>query len=97
MPSKKTLPQEDRLIRSVDRLNASVQHLVEQQEEQAKMSRRFGFFFMRGVLYGLGILVAIAIVIPIIIQLLYSVQWVPLLGDFLVQIIERMESVSNLK
>ncbi|PIR48647.1 hypothetical protein COU80_02990 [Candidatus Peregrinibacteria bacterium CG10_big_fil_rev_8_21_14_0_10_55_24] len=94
----KALPSsEDRLVRSLDRLNTSVTALIELQTEQSKTSRRLGFFFLRGVFYGLGILVAIAIIIPIVIQILHSVQWVPLLGDFLIEVIERMEQASQVR
>ena len=52
--------------------------------------------FLRGIAYGLGILVALAIVVPVIITLLSTIEWVPLVGDFVSEIIRRIEAAKPL-
>lgn len=48
--------------------------------------------FLRGVLYGIGILVAFAIVVPIILALLSRFDWIPIIGDVITEIITRIEA-----
>ncbi|MBU0457867.1 hypothetical protein KJ652_05180 [Patescibacteria group bacterium] len=94
MPSKpKTIEQ--KLIASIDHLNDSVQRLTKKSTAVAEAGRSVGIYFFRGIMYGLGILFAIAIVIPLTIWALQWVEWVPLIGDFLADIAARMGEVSR--
>ena len=47
-------------------------------------------------MYGLGFLFAFVIVIPLIVWMLQYIEWIPMLGDLIVNIIERIEEVSKL-
>lgn len=51
--------------------------------------------FIRGIVYGLGIVVAIALVIPIIIAVLGQFDWVPFIGEMVGEVILRIESAQK--
>ncbi|MDP7069366.1 MAG: DUF5665 domain-containing protein [Candidatus Peribacteraceae bacterium] len=51
--------------------------------------------FIRGIVYGLGIVVAVALVLPFIIYLLSTIDWIPFIGDFVSEIAERMQQAGN--
>ena len=51
--------------------------------------------FIRGIVYGLGILVAVALVVPLLLALLSSVDWIPVLGDIFAEIVIRMEDAQG--
>ncbi len=63
--------------------------------EIVRPKRLYTFYFMRGVLQSLGVLVAIAIIIPLllplVITLLRQIEWVPILGDTVSRIITQVE------
>lgn len=92
MPTQKK--DTDALLKSVKQLDKSMQKIVEQNKELLDPIRNLQLYFLRGVLYGIGIIVAVAIVIPFVIHLLRYVEWVPLIGDFLVEIVEQIEQAN---
>jgi hypothetical protein len=49
------------------------------------------FTFLKGVASGLGVIAAVAIVVPIVVAMLRGVQWIPVIGNFVNQIAEQME------
>ena len=51
--------------------------------------------FLRGIVYGLGILVAISLVVPLIIALLGSIDWIPYIGDVIADIALRIQSAQR--
>lgn len=57
--------------------------------------KRMGVAFGRGVLYGLGVLTAVAVVFPFIILMLNMVDWVPVLGDFFADVSNRIEEAQT--
>lgn len=63
--------------------------------ELVRPKRLYMFYFVRGMLQSLGVLVAIAIVIPLLVPIfiavLRHVEWVPILGDTVSRIIEQVE------
>ena len=48
--------------------------------------------YVRGIVYGLGALTAVAIVVPLIISMLHQVEWVPVVGDFVERVVTRIET-----
>ncbi|MDD5623781.1 MAG: DUF5665 domain-containing protein [Candidatus Peribacteraceae bacterium] len=82
-----TPPRDERLTKTLQHLDASVAHL----QSALHRHRRPWDSFYRGILYGLGMIVAFAIIVPVIIAMLRMVEWVPLVGDFLTNVIIRME------
>ena len=95
MPSKKS-SIESTLIDSIDHLNDSIQRLSKRSRAIVDSSKSFGIYFLRGVMYGLGFLFAFVIIIPLLVWLLQYVEWVPLLGDFIADVIQRIEAASQL-
>jgi len=94
MPSKKkSLSIDKELVKSLDHLNDSIQRF---SMKYSDVPRSLGLYFLRGVLYGLGFLFAIAIVIPVVVWLLQWVEWVPLIGDFVAEIVKRMQEVTSI-
>jgi hypothetical protein len=51
--------------------------------------------FLRGIVYGLGIIVAIALVLPLLLWLLSSIDWIPFIGDIVSDIVLRMEGAQR--
>ncbi len=51
--------------------------------------------FIRGIVYGLGIIVSIAIVLPILLWLLSTIDWIPFIGDIVSDVISRMEGAKR--
>jgi|TARA_Y100000310_G_scaffold300736_1_gene336650 hypothetical protein len=95
--SAKSTSTDEQLKRSIDRLENTVRKLPEQYAAVFHPGKNLFMHFLRGIVYGLGMIVAIALVIPFAILLVDQVQWIPLLGDFLNEIVSRMEQVRTLK
>jgi len=51
------------------------------------------FNFCKGIAYGFGALVAVAIVVPLLIAFLQKVDWVPMVGRFASDVARQMEQV----
>jgi len=51
--------------------------------------------FVRGIVYGLGIIVSIAIVLPFLLAILSTIDWIPYIGDLITEIVYRMESAQR--
>lgn len=47
--------------------------------------------FLQGLAYGLGFVVAVAVLVPILVWMLRSVNWPPLVAHFVDQVTEQME------
>lgn len=90
-PSKKKTSSEAELIRTIKNLEKTISELPEHYAYIFHPGKSLFIAFIKGIMYGLGILIAIALVVPFIISVLQSVEWVPLIGDFLVDIAARIE------
>ena len=53
--------------------------------------------FEEGIMYGLGMIVAFAIVAPLLVWLLSFLNWVPLVSDFVVQVTETVQQTSPVR
>lgn len=51
--------------------------------------------FLKGIFYGLGMIVAFAIVVPGVVWFLGTFDWVPFLSDVALQVAERMQDANN--
>jgi hypothetical protein len=91
---KKTVNSEEReLVKAIKQLDEHMKKVADFYEPQ----RYYVSGFLRGIVYGLGILVAVALVVPLIITLLRSVEWIPLIGDIVVDISQRIENARMLR
>ena len=75
---KKTLAEEE-LAKTLRHLEKVIVELPEHYKYIFHPGRSLWCHFLRGIMYGLGILVAVAIVIPFLITLLHKIEWVPLI------------------
>lgn len=90
MPNLKK-PIEEDLAVLVRMLNENVKYLASLQET----ARFLWIAFLRGIMYGLGIIVAFAIVVPILLTILSYINWVPFIGDIVTEIIARIEATRS--
>lgn len=93
MPGKTTTDAQ--LLKAVNELRAAVKDLPNHLDDLYNPRKRLVMFFLRGVLYGVGFLMAFAVVIPVIIWFLQSVEWVPLLGEIMGEIALRIDAVRS--
>jgi len=89
-PSKKT-SEEKELIRAIAKLDKHMKTLSDHYEP----GKYLWMGFLRGIVYGLGILVAISLVVPLIIAILSSIDWIPVIGDFVSNVAERIQSAQR--
>ncbi|NOS67722.1 MAG: hypothetical protein HOO67_05160 [Candidatus Peribacteraceae bacterium] len=47
--------------------------------------------YLRGIVYGLGALTAAVVVIPFVVWVLQKLPWVPIVGDFVNGVVERVQ------
>ena len=90
MPVKKINDEQD-LTKAIRQLDTHMKTLSDHYEP----GKYLWMGFLRGIVYGLGILVAISLVVPLIIALLSSIDWIPVLGDFVADIALRIQSAQR--
>jgi|GEM_PF-586779 len=82
------------LITSLERLRETVEK-VPDEYGLGRPSKDIFYSYLKGIATGLGALTAVAIVIPLVIWFIESIHWVPLLGDFMASIADRMEQAQG--
>ena len=91
MATKKPPHIEEDLSSLVKILNENVKYLATLHET----ARFLWMAFLRGIMYGMGIIVAFAIVVPILLTLLSSIDWIPFIGDIITEVIARIEATRS--
>lgn len=94
-PTTKHAP-EQQLSTSLRTLNATIIDLPEKYGYVFQPGKHLFITYLKGIVYGLGVLTAVAIVIPILVAMLQQVSWVPIIGDFVKDIATRVEE-SNVR
>lgn len=94
---KKPLSKEEKLTRAIHSLEKTIHSLPQHYDYVFHPWKSFGTHFMRGVAYGLGIIISFAVIIPLFISVLRLVEWVPLFGHFLSQLLEWMEQSQSIR
>ena len=90
MTTKKTSDDKG-LIKTMRSLDIHMERLASAYEPH----RYLWMAFLRGIMYGLGILVSIAIVVPILLALLSTIDWIPFIGEIAQEVILRMENAQR--
>ena len=80
---------------SLDELHETMLLLPDQYKWVFRPGRHLWFSFAKGIAYGLGLLAAVAIVVPLCVALLREINWVPIVGDFVAEVAERIERVNS--
>lgn len=91
--STKTLKAEKELASEVNKLTKQVQKL--QNTELLKVYQKTGKFlflsFMKGIMVGLGSVIGATVVVAILIYLLSQISFVPIIGDFINDLVGQLE------
>jgi hypothetical protein len=91
MKAKKKEPESKGLIKTMRSLDKHMEMLASHYQPR----RYLWMGFIRGIVYGLGIIVSIAIVLPFLLAILSMIDWIPYVGDIVAEIIARMESAQR--
>ena len=83
------------LVRAIGNLEKVVDGFPDQYPHIFRPGRELMFTYLKGIVYGLGALTAVAIVIPLLVTLLQQIQWVPLIGDFTEDVLHRIEQAQQ--
>jgi hypothetical protein len=94
-PSKKGISPEAKLAASMDRLADTIERLPQDYGYVLQPSKHLFFSYLRGIAVGLGALTLVAIVIPFLLWFMREIQWVPLVGDFVTRVAERVENAQQ--
>ena len=90
MPKRHSSPG-TALNRALRGLEKEVASLPREFEYVIHPGKHLFLTYVRGIVYGLGALTAVAIVVPLIVSMLHQVEWVPIVGDFVERIVLRVE------
>ena len=93
MPAKKPSPgrTEKDLSVALQELRGVVEAIPKEYDYIFHPGKQLFFTYLKGIVYGLGALTAVAIVLPVIVSFMQQVQWVPLVGDFVKDVSTRLE------
>lgn len=91
MPKDAKAAEQKGLLKTMRSLDNHIEVLAKYYEPH----RYLWMGFIRGIVYGLGIIVAIAIVLPILLWTLSTIDWIPYIGDIISEIVWRMESAQR--
>lgn len=87
----KKATEEKGLIKTMKSLDTHMEKLASYYEPH----RYLWMGFLRGIVYGLGILISIAIVMPLLLALLSTIDWVPFIGDIVQEVVVRLENAQR--
>lgn len=89
---KKTTPVSDKeLINTILDLNASIKAVQHDINHYGRLSTGTFQSFIKGIAYGLGALVAVAIVTPFVVWFLGSIAWPPIVAGFVSNVISQIQ------
>ncbi|MBT4119510.1 MAG: hypothetical protein HOG89_02945 [Candidatus Peribacter sp.] len=91
MIGKKKEPESKSLVKTMKSLDKHMEMLASHYQPK----RYLWMGFIRGIVYGLGIIVSIAIVLPFLLAILSTIDWIPYVGDLISEIVFRMESAQR--
>ncbi len=91
----KTSPSDERLRASVEALHQSLQDLPKRYDIHLHPVKSLFFHFLKGIAYGVGFLVGVAIVVPVVVSLLRSVQWGPVVGKIMNEAVRQMDQTRS--
>lgn len=84
-------PESKNIVKTMKSLDKHMELLASHYEPK----RYLWMGFIRGIVYGLGIIVSIAIVLPFLLAMLSTIDWIPYVGDLITEIVYRMESAQQ--
>ena len=90
MPKNASTDGKD-LIKAMRDLEKGLGHISKNFEYVIHPGKHLFLTYVRGIVYGLGALTAVAIVIPLMVSVLHHISWVPIVGDFVQKVVTRIE------
>lgn len=81
------------MVYALTSLEHDVERLPREFEYVIHPGKHLFISYIRGIVYGLGALTAFAVVIPVLLWALHSIEWVPIIGDFVNKVATRVEQV----
>ena len=94
-PDEKARLARDRLVHALWALDHDVEKLPREFEYVINPGKHLWITYLRGIVYALGALTAVVLVVPLLIWVLHGIQWVPIVGDFVTAITNRVEQSQN--
>lgn len=91
MPSPRRPAGRPPIIEAEERLTHSMNLLRTDMERMHCWIFTIRRSFWQGLAYGLGFVVAVAVLVPILVWTLRSVNWPPLIASFVDQVVEQMQ------
>jgi hypothetical protein len=94
--TKPSAPQKKQeLIDSLEDIERALKAIPAEYDYIFSPGKHLLFSYLRGMIQALGALTAVVIVIPFIIWIMTNISWVPLIGDFVADIQERIEQTTD--
>lgn len=73
------------------KLTSSIDNLNDTLQKSMSTKRQLSQRLLMGLAYGIGTVLALSVFIPVVIFLLGKLEWVPLIGDFVQNIINHLK------
>lgn len=84
-------PEQEDLAKALRDLQETIIQVPQHYSHLTNPGKHLIFTYVKGIVYGLGALTAVAIIIPLMVALLRQVPWGPIVGDFMQGVVERMQ------
>ncbi len=91
MATKKVPAPKKPDLDALKKIQIGLEELPDQFQNAFSPWRQLFFNYLKGIAGGLGAITALAIVIPLMLWLLRSFQWVPLAGKVVTEIVNQVE------
>ena len=95
MADRKTSRRTKSELDSLSKIQIGLEELPDQYRNAFNPWRQLFFNYLKGIIYGLGFLSAFAIVAPLLLWFLNSIQWVPMIGHFVTQVALQVQQASS--
>lgn len=66
-----------------------------QSAKKKEISIDIGVTFVKGIVYGLGMIVAFAVVVPFFVWFLRAFDWIPFISDIAIEVAEKMQNANS--
>jgi hypothetical protein len=86
---------EERLERTLGGLNDTLVKVQERYDHLLHPAKSLLFTFLKGIMYGLGFLVGFAVIIPILLALMRTIDWIPIVGNLVHRIEVQVQEVQQ--
>lgn len=75
----------------MQKLRLAIENLNQSLQKSISVKKQMKQRFFMGLAYGLGTVLAVSLFIPLLILLLDKIEWVPVIGDFVNEVIQHLQ------